>query len=316
MTFAEIQGNEELCRALSGMVSSGQIPHAIMLHEDDGGGGMCIALAFLQQLYGSDKVSKFIHPDIYFVCPVSGSEISESYSRFWRPLIAENPSFTSKELGEALGMEAKNAIISVKESRYILDKLSLSALEGGYRSVIIYLPEKMNQEAANSLLKAIEEPEPLTQFIFITHAPEMVLPTIASRCQRLRVLPVNRLTVSDENFEKLLSSLMAAFAAADLPSALDLADELAALPSRESAKSFCRYASERFRAVFLIRQKLSSLAGTDDASANGWAAACKPSFPRTALAVLSRAVMLLDRNVNVKILFTDLVCNLYTAYGK
>jgi len=316
MTFAEIQGNEELCRALSGMISSGQIPHAIMLHEDDGGGGMSIALAFLQQLYQSDKVAKFIHPDIYFVCPVSGSDISEAYSKFWRPLIAENPSFTSKELGEALGMESKNAIISVRESRFILEKLSLSALEGGYRSVIIYLPEKMNKEAANSLLKAIEEPEPLTQFIFITHAPEMVLPTIASRCQRLRVLPQGRQTTRDDSFENLMVSLMDSFAAADLPSALDLADELAALPSRESAKAFCRYASERFRAVFLVRQNLTPLVGADDERARAWASVCKPSFPRTALAVLSRAVMLLDRNVNVKILFTDLVCNLYTAYGK
>lgn len=330
MRFADIRGNEELCRALSGMVSSGRIPHAIMLHEDDGGGGVAIALAFLQMLFcsarsGEDscaecpscsKISKFIHPDIYFVCPVSGGETSEAFAQKWRELIVSKPSFTAQELGEALGLETKNSIISVKESRAILEKLSLSALEGGYRAVLMYLPEKMNQEAANSLLKAIEEPEPMTQFVLVTHAPEMVLPTIASRCQRLRVLPAGARSVSNDVFEGLLSSMMDSFRAGNLSSALDLAEDMASLPSRENAKAFCSYVSERLRQVFLLRQKMENLVPEVDEKLRRWAAECKPAFPRTALASLGRAIYLIDRNVNLKILFTDLICNLYKEYGK
>ena len=51
MRFADIAGNADVCRALAGMVDSGRVPHALMLHEDDGGGAVSIALAFLQYLY-------------------------------------------------------------------------------------------------------------------------------------------------------------------------------------------------------------------------------------------------------------------------
>ena len=60
-------------RALSGMAESGHIPHAMLLHEDDGGGAFPIVLQFLEQLYdGNPREGRLIHPDIHFVFPVSG----------------------------------------------------------------------------------------------------------------------------------------------------------------------------------------------------------------------------------------------------
>lgn len=50
MSFAQLQGNEDVKQALTGMVDSGRIPHAILFHEDDGGGAFPLALAFLQYL--------------------------------------------------------------------------------------------------------------------------------------------------------------------------------------------------------------------------------------------------------------------------
>ena len=201
MTFAQIQGNDDVKQALTGMVDEGRIPHAILFHEDDGGGAFPIALAFLQYLFcrersGGDscgrcpscgKIGRLIHPDVHFVFPTAAGALSEQFLEPLRRLVAERPAFREAELTDALGLAGKVPMIAVAESRRLLEKLSLSALEGGWRAVVIYLPERMNAEAANRLLKIIEEPPAQTQFLLIAHQMERVLPTIASRCQRIRV---------------------------------------------------------------------------------------------------------------------------------
>ena len=173
MTLDQIQGNEDVRRALTGMIESGKVPHAILFHEEDGGGAMPLALAFLEMLFDEhNRIPKLIHPDVHFVFPTAAGSISLQYMDRFRPLMLENPLFTEAEMAEALGIEGKNSLIAVSEAKHLLDTLSLSALEGGYRAVVLYLPEKMNQETANRLLKLIEEPPLQTQFILITHAPE------------------------------------------------------------------------------------------------------------------------------------------------
>lgn len=359
MIFDSIIGNEDVKRALTGMVESGRVPHALMFYENDGCGAIQLANAFLEALTGSQKVHKMIHPDIHFVFPVTkGSKVStdkptsESYLKYWKELAIANPYFLENELNEAFGIEGKSSAIAVAEAKAIVDTLSLSALEGGYKAVVIYLPEKMNQETANRLLKSIEEPPELTQFIFITHAPEKVLMTISSRCQGIRVLPLAKEQVAQvlvEQFGKseedaqaaaevaggsvgqalawlastedtdeeynLFRELMDALLSKNLPAALDVADKLAVLPSREQAKAFCRYLSEALRKIFMLQQGMASISGVTEREREvyeRYASACKKSFSRTALPVLDRALMLIDRNINLKIMFCDLVDRLYT----
>ncbi len=325
MRFAQLRGDEDVVKALVGMVDSGKVPHAIMFHEDDGGGAFPLCVAFLQYLYcahrgGGDscgvcpscnKISKLIHPDVHFVYPTAASAISVQYVAQFRSLVASNPSFTESQLMTALGIEGKNSLIAVSESRHLLDTLSLSALEGGYRSVVIYLPEKMNADAANRLLKIIEEPPLKTQFLLITHHSEKVLQTISSRCQQIRVRP-SRAADPAESFAspELFSGLMDAILRRDLLSALDAGERIAALPSREAAKTFCKFASYQLRIIFLAQQGLSSPA-PDSADASSWASLCPKTFPRKALAVFDRTALLIDRNVNLRLLFTDMVDKLF-----
>lgn len=322
MRFAQIQGNADAKKAFAGMVASGRVPHAIMLHEDDGGGGVALAVAFLQLLYcespdGEDscgicpscnKVGKLIHPDLHIIFPVTAGNFSESYASEFRDLFRSNPFFSQAALSDALGIEGKSSIIAVPEAKKLLDALSMSALEGGYRSVLIYLPEKMNQEAANRLLKLIEEPPLKTQFIFVTQSPEKVLRTIASRCQLIRVLPGDMSAPLEEFVE--FKSLMDCLCRKDLFAALGVSDELSGLPSREKAKSFCRYSSSRLRLMFFAQQGLEQGPPLDD-DVRRWASASKKTFPRNAAAAFDRAIKLIDRNVNLKILFADLVNRLY-----
>jgi len=329
MTFKDIKGNDKLVEALTWMVDSGRLPHAIMFHEDDGGGALAVVIAFLQYLYCHDraagdscngcpscnKISKLIHPDVHFVFPVNVPKTSVSYSAEWRELVLSNPFFTEAQLGEALGIEGKSSIIAVSEARALVDVLALSGLEGGYRSVVVYLPEKMNQEAANRLLKLVEEPPARTQFLFITHSPDKVLVTIASRCQCLRVLPPAGRTGgsadSDGSYRQLFDSMMAALLDRDLLRALEAGEEASALPSREHVRQFLKFASEEFRQMFLLQQNLSALSACDQRT-GAYAAGFRKNFPRLASEALDRANLLVSRNVNVKIIFTELVDKLYT----
>lgn len=304
----------DLLQTLCGMADSGRVPHAILLHEEDGGGGVALGMKFLEHLYGGNpRVAKMIHPDIHFVFPLilSGDSVSEQYAKEWRALVQENPGFSEGDLYDALGFEGKNTVISVKEANFLLGVLSRYSLEGGYTTVVIYLPEKMNSVAANKLLKILEEPPQQTLFLMVTHAPERLLPTILSRCQLFRMESSGSAEVTLRYDDGgLLSSLMDAVIARDLSAALEVGEQLAALPSRDSMRAFCRYAAEKMRRVFLVQQGLESLAG-DDAEASAWASACKKTFPRKALEALDKASALIGRNVNQKILFTDMVNRFY-----
>ena len=321
----KVYGNTELMTALSQMVESGHIPHAMLLHQEDGGGAFPLVIHFLEQLYGGNpRVDKLIHPDIHFVFPVAGADkpVSLQYLAPFRELVLQNPYFYENELYSAIGIEGKQAGISVNEARSILDRLSLSAVEGGYRAVVLYLPEKMNVQAANALLKMVEEPPRQTLFLFITQAPEKVLQTISSRCLHLRVQPLSqeaeaevhaREAAGNSALQDLFHDLLDALVARDLLKALETADAVADLKVREQQKTFCRLASEDLRRLFLL-QKAPSMARVpegDKAYYQKMASALKPTFPRRALECLNRAQLLLERNVNQKILFTDLVNQLY-----
>ena len=325
MIFDSLQGNERVKQALTTMADAGRVPHAIMFHENDGGGGIMMCLGFMEYLMGaSPKVAKLIHPDIHFVFPVTGGSIipssakptSLSYIAQWRELVLGNPYFSERDLNEALGIEGKSAIIAVAEARTILDKLSFNSLEGGYQAVIVYLPERMNQETANRLLKSIEEPPERTEFLLITHAPEKVLPTISSRCQNIRLVPdkgapADLPALSGEDGD-LLRELFSALRSKDLMALLETGEALAALPSRERMKGWCQSASKACRQVFLLQQGLENMADPGDkAYWQEQAGAFKKTFPRIALGLLDRSRLMIERNVNPKTVFSDLACKLY-----
>lgn len=179
MRFADIIGNRSVADAMASMADSGRVPHAMLLYENEGCGALALALAFVQYLncsapVGGDscgecpscrQMSRLIHPDVHFVFPVNKGPktsdekpTSESYIKYWRELAIADPYFVEADLQKAIGIESKNGLIAVAEARNIISKLSLTAVADGYKAVIFYLPEKMNQETANRLLKMVEEP--------------------------------------------------------------------------------------------------------------------------------------------------------------
>ena len=348
MRFADVIGNAEVAKALVSMADSGRVAHAMLMYENDGCGALALALAYIQYLncknrQGGDscgecpscrQMAKLIHPDVHYVFPVNkgpktsdDKPTSESYLPYWRELASANPYFVESDLQRAIGIESKNGLIAVAEAKNIITKLSLTAVADGYKAVVFYLPEKMNQETANRLLKMVEEPPVNTLFIFITHAPEKVLQTIFSRCQSIRVLPLTKQEMeqvkalnpfddSEEynSFMDLFSDLMNALVAKDLLSALELGEGVAALESREKQKAFCTFAAECLRKIFLIQQNLPQIAGLAEQEEEFYmnmAGRCGRKFCSKSVAEIEKVVAMIDRNVSSKILFTDLVNRMF-----
>ena len=83
------------------------------------------------------------------------------------------------------------SIISVDEVRRLRSFLGLTAGEGGWRVVIVDSADELNVNAANALLKSLEEPPPRALFLLVTSQPSGLLPTIRSRCRRLDLAPLD-----------------------------------------------------------------------------------------------------------------------------
>jgi DNA polymerase III subunit delta' len=94
--------------------------------------------------------------------------------------------------------------IKVDQVRSLIDELSKTAQQGGYKVVVIEPAEGMNANSANALLKSLEEPAAKTLLILVSHSPSAVLPTIRSRCQ-MRLLPMP----NTEDLTHWLTPLMA-----------------------------------------------------------------------------------------------------------
>ena len=350
MRFADVIGNGTVAKALVSMADTGRVAHAMLMYENEGCGALALALAYVQYLNCSNpsggdscgecpscrQMSKLIHPDVHFVFPVNkgpkasdDKPVSDSYLKYWRELVLSDAYFSEADLQKAIGIEGKVGLVAVAEAKSIISKLSLASVSDGYKAVIFYLPEKMNQETANRLLKLVEEPPQKTLFLFITHAPEKVLQTIFSRCQSIRVLPLTkeeaaqvaalRPETDKEDYNQLMdlfSDLMNAIIARDLMGTLECAEAMAALDSREKQKAFCTFAAEGIRKIFMIQQNLRQLADIapeEEAFYEGAAAKTAKTFCSKTITNIEKAVGLIERNVSSKIVFCDLVNRMFLS---
>lgn len=210
MRFSEVIGQEEVRERLLQMVHEDRLPHAIMLCGPQGVGKKALAVSFAcyllslkdskdfkdpKDLNEPPMLQNLQHPDLHFTFPTiklpsmstDHKPVSEDFASEWHELIMAGPYFTMDEWMTAMGGENQQAIITAGESDALIRKLSLKSSQGGYKVSIIWLPERMNIECANKLLKLIEEPPLQTIFILCCEEPDRLLETIRSRVQRIDV---------------------------------------------------------------------------------------------------------------------------------
>lgn len=217
MYFRDIIGQEETKQLLRLEAKEGRAPHARLFCGSEGIGKLPLAIAYARYLSCSNpgendscgtcpncvKYNKLAHPDLHFVFPVikkkNKDTVSDDYMSEWREFISHTPYFNLDMWLKKMGAENQQAQIYVKESDEILRKLNLKSSQGGYKIIIIWLPEKMNAECSNKLLKLLEEPPSQTIFLLVSEEPDLLLTTIQSRTQRL-----NLHGIADEEISKEL----------------------------------------------------------------------------------------------------------------
>jgi len=206
MNFSQIPGQKAVIDRLRNSVAENRVSHALLFYGPEGSGKFAIALAFARYIScenrtaedacgkcpSCSKYDKLIHPDLHFVFPVikkkSNTEpVSDHFISQWRAMVLRSPWFSLTTWTEAMEVANEQALIPVAESAEIIRKLSLKSFESDFKIMIIWLPEKMNAETANKILKIIEEPPARTLFILVSEEDEKLLPTITSRCQHIRI---------------------------------------------------------------------------------------------------------------------------------
>jgi DNA polymerase III delta' subunit len=143
--------------------AGGRLGHAYLIVGDSRGNAGQLAESILQMLFCAGeterpcgncnncrRVSKRIHPDIIRIEPIK-----------------------------------KSRGILVEQIEEVIRQTFQTTFEGGWKAVVFSDAERMNNEAANKLLKTLEEPPPRSIFLLLSNQPEALLPTIASRCQRV-----------------------------------------------------------------------------------------------------------------------------------
>ncbi len=215
MALKDIVGQGKALDVLRGFIERDRIPHALLFAGDEGIGKRLAAQNFAKAINclktedsdlfscagkeGVDqqdaedadacdrcascsKIDKGNHPDLFFISP-----------------------------------EGEGGQITVSAIRQLEESLSYKSFEGNWKIAIIDNADRLNPSAANAFLRTLEEPSPQSVLILVSSRPEMLLPTIRSRCQRINFspLPVDTMTgllkeqfeVADDDQSRLLSIL-------------------------------------------------------------------------------------------------------------
>ena len=206
MNFDNIIGQTEIKARLTEMLGKGRIPHALMFCGPKGNGKLPLALAFAKMLICKDSsdeamLREWAHPDLHFSLPVykkksTDHPISDDFLPQWRELLAEKLYIDVEDWLCAIKAENQQIVHYVNESDALQQKLQLKASRGGRRVVVVWLPERMMVQAANKLLKLIEEPPTETYILMVSEDPEKVLGTIQSRTQRLHIPPLTEADIA------------------------------------------------------------------------------------------------------------------------
>ena len=216
MYFSDFPGQDSTKTQLLDLFKSERVPHALLLNGEEGCGHLQLALSFSSLLLcksptpldackncSSCKMyEKYQHPDLHFSYPIhlsktEHSETSDDQRSSFLEALEKYKCLGKKTWYSKMGNENKQGVIGVKESQAILAKISLKSFFGSAKILLMWMPELMNIQAANKLLKLIEEPPENTYFIFVSNNQSKILPTISSRLQTINVPRLKDENISD-----------------------------------------------------------------------------------------------------------------------
>lgn len=216
MQFKDIVGQRELINHLTDIIDSGRVGHAQLFLGHNGYGSLALAIAYAQYLncqnrqhYGEGhdlradscgecpnckKYQQLAHSDLHLFFPttttnsVKSNPASADFQGEFREFLQTNGQYVTLDDWYAfMDVENKQGAINVRDSEEIVKTLGLKAYESAYKVVVVWMVEKMRTDAANKLLKVLEEPTPNTLFLLVAESQDKLLSTIISRTQLVRV---------------------------------------------------------------------------------------------------------------------------------
>lgn len=365
MRFKDVIGHQALKRHLAESIDKGRISHAQLFSGAEGAGSLPMAIAYAQYLncqnrHDGDscgecpsciKMQALAHPDLHFVFPVnkqgkkSGEVVlSADFMPLWREMVAQSAGYFSRQewydkldLGKTL-----RGIISAREADEIIRRLQFKSFESEYKITIIWQAETMNDEAANKILKILEEPWDKTLFLLVSNRTDLLLPTIISRTQEINiprlsveelmtlaecdnhaqnynlarlasgdVLEWRRLTGGSEDASRkeafdLFCSLMRLSYNDKHLELMNWADEVALL-SREQQRAMLLHAARLLRESYMLHAGLGSISylwGEEAAFCNKFAPFIGNQNIEYLIAEIETALRQVSQNGNSKIIFT------------
>lgn len=307
--------------------------------------GTCISCRQWEQL---------IHPDVHFLFPIVASkarkkECCDDWMPAWREMVLNNPYFTYADWIQQMEVENSQPVIYTRESDIIQKKLSFKSVQGGWRIVIIWLPEKMQEAGANKMLKLLEEPPTQTLFLLVSEEPQKILGTIRSRAQHISMTRLKNEEISQAihqrmgiaitesdlvaqmangSYSKALAMITSGDATSELfqqfTSLMRLAwsrkvkemkawsEELADM-GREHQKDFLQYAQRMIRESFtanLHHPELNYMNMEEQQFTSRFAPFISERNVLGIMNELQEAQIHIEQNVNAKMVFFDLILQL------
>ena len=340
MLFRDIAGQTDLCNRLTESVDAGRIAHALLLCGPTASGSLAVALAYVQYIYCENrqhhdpatdphglradacgvcphcrKIEQLQHSDVHLVFPsvtstetTKGLKSAADLQEEFRQFVMQNKALgTIDDWYAFLGVTTQQGQVREQDANDIVRILTLKSYEGNYKTVVIWMAEKMNAVTANKLLKTLEEPTDKTLLILVAENTSTILPTILSRTQQIDVADSSQRAEWPEAFHSMFVNWMRLLFKLNMANLSSMVDELAGM-GREMQKRFLTYTSEMMRQCLL-----HTLAGMPNGLRTGDAKfdAAFPAMitPRNAEQIykaLSDATYAIERNAAAKITFMQL----------
>ncbi len=202
MLFSEVLVPQQVKTKLINTAKSNRVSHAQLFLCQEGMPGLALAWAYCQYLMcqyhdnhddscgecpSCKKVAGIAHADLHFIFPNGGKDsVCTKFYEEWRHIMHEKHAmFSLQEWADCIG--ERSLAINVRDIAYLISLMQSKPYEADGRYIIMWLPELMNETAANKLLKTLEEPDGKTVIIMVTENTDKILPTILSRAQLLKI---------------------------------------------------------------------------------------------------------------------------------
>lgn len=215
MQFKDIKGQTDICNRLAAIADSGRVSHAQLLLGNTEDGSMQVAWAYLQYLCcehhvhhpegelhadscgecpSCKKIATLVHPDLHLFFPnATNSRIKSNpscaqFTAEYRQFLIDTQALgTMEDWIATVGTDNKQCIIREADADDMVQTLNMKPYEGGWKMVLVWMPERMNISAANKLLKTLEEPLGQTLLMLVGESDERMLATVKSRVQTIRL---------------------------------------------------------------------------------------------------------------------------------